>query len=75
MPVMDMAFVFDRFSPMIVGCSIAESSPNTSTSHPSCIAFVVVIAAIPILGIGGSSEFSTPDDQSLIEKSSLLKVG
>ena len=51
MPIMHMHRVFNSFIPVVVGAAIREPPLDAAAGHPEGIAFVIVVAAVAVLGV------------------------
>ena len=71
--VTDMDHVLLGIVPKFIGVPVRNPSFDSSARHPNGKAFDVVVAAIA-LSHGGSSEFSAPDNEGVVEHAPLLEV-
>ena len=74
MPIVDVTLILDRLAAMFVGGTIAQPASHSPTCHPGRVSLVVVIPTVPVLCIGCAAKLTSPDDQCLIQKSSLLEI-
>ena len=58
----------------LVGSPIAHAALYAAARHPDGISVVVVVPALLSLRSGSSSEFSTPDDEGLVQQSPGLEI-
>ena len=72
--VVDVNLVFDRMQAEFVGFPNDLSAFFPATSHPHGEAGRVVVAPVSFLTHRGKSEFSTPDDQCLVQKTAGLEI-
>ena len=73
-PVVDVAFVLHGDSAMVICCTITDTALDSTTRHPRCIAFVIMVTSVSVLSVGSSAEFTAPDHQRVLQQSSLGKV-
>ncbi len=76
MNIMHVGPIHGSLEAEFIRCSVAHSSPHTTTSHPHAEPIGVVISARRILSFaeGHPSEFTAPHDQRGIEQATLLQV-
>ena len=75
MEVIDRRDLFDGFVSKFVGSTVAQGGLDSRTGEPSGKSRRVVIAAVgSSLECRHAAEFGAPDDQGLLEESSLLEV-
>ena len=76
---MDGDGVLDHVVGIVIGPTIADAWLDAATSEPDREAAGVMIATVVRLGqralaVDGPSEFSSPEDQRLIEHAALTKI-
>ena len=84
MKIVDMDLIFDHAEAELVGGAISESVFHAAAGHPDGEAFLVMIAAGGRLRAGARivfldhwrpAEFAAPDDEGVVEQTSLLEIG
>ena len=78
MQVMDVDRLFGNVISVIVGLPDQGPWPETSSGHPHRETAAMVVAAIVVLqgalAVDGPSELASPDNDGIVEESTLLKV-
>jgi len=74
MQVVDINFVLDGVIAELIGGSVSDTSPNTSSCQPDGKAIRVMVSSITSLGHGGAAEFAGPEHQRGLEQSPLFEV-
>ena len=72
--VVHLNFVLHRSITEFVGCTVNRSSFDSASGHPDGKAERIVIPTIASLCKRRSTKFPTPDNQRLIEQTSLFQV-
>lgn len=82
MQVADVYWILDDVVTELVRFPVTDSAFDSSAGHPGCEAawmvvatVVVAVARIQILGIGGATEFSSEDDERVVQQTLLLQIG
>ena len=75
MQIVDVNLVFDRMQTEFVGFADDLSAFYASTGHPHGETSRVVVPPVSFLAHRRTPEFSTPDDQRLVQKAAGLEVG
>lgn len=82
--VMNVDFILGDAESEIIGFAIGESPLDPTASHPDAKALSVVVSAgrglgsragVVFLHHGSAPELTAPDDERVVEKSSLFEVG
>ncbi len=60
MPVVDVHSLGDSFVAMVISRAVTEATFHTPASHPHREAFVVVIASVARIGVGGTAKLASP---------------
>ena len=71
---MDAHPFFDGLDAQIICGAVGHAAANATASQPHTESRRMMIAALVALCCGSSAEFSTPDNQRLIEQSSRLQI-
>ena len=71
--ITDMDDVFNGVVSQLVGIPVGDATLNASSRHPDGEALDVVIPAVS-LGHGSTAELAAPDDESILEHSTLLQI-
>ena len=75
MQVMDADRLVDRVITEFVGGSVAEPGLHPATGEPESESLGMMTASSCPLTLGRSTELGTPDDQRVLEQTSLFQVG
>src|SRR6516164_5651707 len=66
--VVDVDFVLDGVPAEFVSSAVNVASANPSAGQPHRETVGVVIASVPFLRHGASSEFASPEDERVVQK-------
>ena len=67
MPVVYVYRVFDGLVSVVVSLAIREARLDTAAGHPDRVAFVVMVAAVAVLGVRSAAELAAPDHQGVVQ--------
>ena len=73
-PVVDVHFVVHGFVAVVIGEAVVHAAFDAAAGHPEGEAFVVVVASVGALAVGGAAELATPDDEGVLEEVALFEV-
>ena len=74
MEIMDVHLVPDRTKTKIISLPVSHSTTDSTPRKKHGKPVVVVITPVAILRHGCSSEFSTPNHQSVLEQAATLEI-
>src|SRR5262249_2663090 len=72
-PIVDVHRLFDRLVAEFVGRAVGQAALDAAAGHPDRIAFVVVVPAAAALRVGRASELAGPNDQGILQQTTLLQ--
>ena len=80
MEVVNTDRVFHNVVAVVIGLTVTHAATNSSARHPNGETSWVMVAAIAFvchfpLTVDSPAEFSSPDDECLIEQAALFQVG
>ncbi len=73
-PIVDVHFVVHGFVAVVVGEAVVHAAFDAAAGHPEGEAFVVVVASVGALAVGGAAELAAPDDEGVLEEIALFEV-
>ena len=84
MEIVNVDFIIDYTEPELIRSSVGEPAFHPAAGHPDGKAFFVMIAArgrlcpgagVVFLNHRRAAKFTAPDDESLIEETTLFEIG
>src|SRR6266498_1054574 len=81
--VVDVDLVLGRLETVFIGGAVDITAAHATSGHPHAEAIVIMVAAINLAGVapgggqfhgGCPTEFTSPDDQGVLEQATLLEI-
>ncbi len=74
MQIVHVDFVVDRAKTKVIGSTVRHTAFDTTACKPHGEAPMVMVAPIAVFGGGGSTEFTTPDNECFVEQASVFEI-